>query len=694
MEDEDDFDVDAMIADIEGTAPIEAKPAAGLTCPECEILLEEVDGEFTCPQCSIQAPVLQIEETELQYDETGRAIVGMRVKIGPDRRKHEIDYGWAWSTDEAIVHILNLQLNALKRSGLICDKFCQGTKNMWTKYWLENIAPIIRDQYNELDDLVTLMTETKITKLRDIEVLIRVQDKVLIPKKRKPSAKSKPRVYNMHENRFMRPRRGLGDELNGYQEVEDAQTNAQINCDLNHNILIDDHPELNSPQANLPMDVDNDDQTGDSLKPPSRRRTTRDSLCILTLNRTLAFIEATSRCMNPAEPLFAADIIRACTNRLMPFFGVHKTLPDGMKLNYQDKLMFQKIRPPNPIQLTRASTVLLVRLYEDKLPVALPVPSFQKILERFVKDMNLPNDLVNIIRRQIDFTSISKLKNPTIIGESHRKILRWPPQYDRWAYAIFVCQMKRLFGLREHEIYEQNQLVEEESRHRTNTGQKYLSLSRWAQQMHMRLELILTHDPFVLFHPMSRTRRLQSTPQMVKYIETLINDRVITETRTCPIRQNYDEKYRDELADFLSREIPKPQQYRNRIQPDKRLDKSGDVRQPIHDAIRRTQRFWINEFTDDPELAGLIQEDFSNYKMSTLEPPDGWYLFAGQQTRRNRSSVVESWPNTMKLLLSVGGFLCYCEPHELLPEIQYIEEHMYPNLKVLRKRLRTAQSNR
>lgn len=665
----DELDLDSFIANIEQSAPQEQIELDQHLCQECNVALEDIDGTFVCPSCSAQATnILQLEETEMHYDESGRAILGQRVALGKKRPKHTIDYGWAWSTDEAIVHLLSLQVSALEKLGLVPESFRQGIKNMWFKYWIEFVAPHIKDEYNE-QDFIPLSARASL-KERDVEVLVKVRDKVMIPiKSERPHRQAKQRNYKMLDTYFHRDQ--PPDDPNSSSDEDETTDPANRSLDRSLEDL-NDIPDDEPP-------IDQDDYDTDKTAPCLTKNLSLNSITILTLNRALAFIEATARSMHLPDPIFASDIVRACNQRTIPFYGAHKTLPEGVRLNQKDKLMFQKTRPPSPVQLTRAATILLSKIYSDKLPFKLPVPNFGVILKRFVIDMNLPLELFHYIRRlQVDFYTFKQTNPP----ELSRRSIKYPPQYDRWTYAILVGHMKKLFDLSDDSIQAERRLA---TRQQEETGENIFILQDWVRQMSSRIQLIMSYDPFVMFHPMTDIRNIQPTSQVLKYVESIMSDRVTSTTRDQPVSMRNDASFRSELTEFLKREIPKPA-YLGELEPeDAELDRPINVRQPIQDSLTRTSRFWKDKIAKDEEISDLLYQDFTGQKLVRLSRVERWSIFEEGSTNL-KHEISPQWPYCFKLLLFVGGFLCHCEPKELVREVKIVEQFLNPPPKRRRAR--------
>lgn len=679
------LDLDAFIAGIEETAPeVEEVDTKAIRCRECDTVLEEVEGDFICPNCNVKATeILQLEETEMQYNEDGRAIVGQRVSLYERKKQIHIDYGWAWSTDEAIVHILGLQIKSLKELGLIDDLFCQGLKNMWHQFWVQYIAPHIQDEYDR-GDFVPISVK-KALKLRDIEILFKVKDKVMIRTKLASEKRKSYRTRSMMGTQFRRSYIPVDNALNNSNDRNLIRSHTSSNSqELDRKTTcseLSDYDKLDSPtkQGIGEDEMEMDDETSD----PNVRKTLTnhcdlESVSILTLNRTLAFIEATARCVNCS--IFASDIVRACSQRMIPFFGVHKTLPEEMKINQQDKLMFQKNRPPSPKELTIASTKLIRKIYGSHLPFRLPMPDLDTILQRFLDDMNLPYDLMQRIDDRVTFHSFRKSITKMEFSARNQKII---PQFNILAYAILMIHLKRLFVFDNEEIYKLSDLAREKSR---QTGEDLFIIGDWVHHISIKLQLILIYDPYSLFQPIADVKKIEPTSQLYKFIETYYEDRVFTTVRTKPNKNPmWDESFRAELSDFLNREIPRPPQVDKDTPIDDELDQAHDLLHPIQDSFARTSRLWSHLVDKDKELNDLLFKDYHNQKIFVPEHDKVWCAYDSYDEDDKKLEIRPDWPHCFKQLVSTGAYLCFCHPKEVLSYYKIVEAYLYPDNRILRR---------
>lgn len=682
----EDLDLDQFILDIEQSAPQEDSAEPGKhRCRECDAILEDVDGVFICPNCSAQdTNIVEYQEPEIAFDEDGHPYMGQHVALFERKKKHKIDYGWAWSTDEAIIHILDLQVDALTKKGLVPDYFRQGVRNLWIKFWVQDIAPYIRDQYDE-EELVPISVKRAL-KMRDIEILFKVQDKVLLPSKPRRSKSSQPRISRMLGARFVKDSR--------------EQTSLQDQMQQVHNELssFDGEQPVKVSMSPGSSDDDDDSMILNQEQPPEQHHAIStgaqkiENVSILTLNRTIAFIEAAARCLDLPEPIFAADIIRACNQRLIPFFGAHKTLPDGMKLNFMDKFAFQRNRAPTVQYLNNDACKLLYRIFGTDQPLKLQTPQLSAILKRYFKDLNLPSDIFVTVKNTMEFSEFKPLRNFRLKKIGKSKYTKYP-MYDRWAFAILISQLKRIFVLNQSSVVDQRNYA---NNIRETTGQNCFVFYDWIRQLGMRLKLATTYDPYMLYHPMADVNNLRSSPQMYKYLNVLIGDRDVAETRVKTTFSFNDDDLRAELRDFLSNEIPIPYSDSPMFE-DEELESPADPRYPITEAFRRTQRFWKNDVYLDIEHSKLLYQDFRKFSTVTLESAAArrWSIYDKVTFRTSGNQVVyeimPQWPFCFRLLLSVGAYVCYCQPKDILQLVVAVEHHLYPQMNVQRRLMRARE---
>uniref|UniRef100_A0A6G1S8E8 Uncharacterized protein n=1 Tax=Aceria tosichella TaxID=561515 RepID=A0A6G1S8E8_9ACAR len=688
----DDLDLDSFIANIEQTAPEE--PTEGkLLCNECGSRLEEEeDGNLTCPVCCVQATnILQFDETELHHDEQGRPVYGQRVALVERKAKHQVDYGWAWSTDEAIAHILSLQLAALEEAHLVPDLFRAAITNMWLKYWLASVAPHIKEEYSQ-NEMMPISSSDAL-KLRDIEVLFKVRDKIMVPLRSIAGTRDAKRIYHMMGTNYTKSSPDFELDIHD-EELSDDDLSSSSSLDRDQleppvpDQLADEFNKLMSPnEPNVDLRIGQEQAQEAQPRDGKTRNLSKESIKILTLNRTLAFIEATARCLPEDDPLFAADIIRACNQHLIPFYGSSKCLPDNMKLNSRDRLMLQKTTPPTPIQLTRTASLLVNNIYNDQLPKSMPVPDLNTILKRFVRDMNLPDELMRVIHGKVSFSQFQSTQPKIFITSVYR---RWP-QYDRWAFAVLVYHLKILFNLGNEFLKVQKEKALEASR--AGSGANYFIMSDWVEQIRSRLDLILRHDPYALYHPLSKLGKFEISSQLAQYIELQIDARATADIRTRPGELYSDPNFRNELTDVLRREIKPPRGVRQAIPKGEKLQPSNNIKFPLTDAFERTKIIWSNKL--EANSRDLICRDFTKHKMLAVTNLPRWSVYDNQVAMNKKSLCVPaSWPQAFKVLLDVGAFLCMCKPAELVDEVRLVEEALQPHTRVIRRASRLRQSQR
>lgn len=682
----DDLDLDSFIAGIEQSAPkTSADAASDRLCPECKVKFEIVDDEHVCPVCGAQATnILQLEQSEMMYDESGKAMYGQRILTQKTRTAYETDYGWAWSTDEAIVEILRAQVKALEDLKLVSDEFRHAVRNMWMRFWTQDIAPYIRDEYEESQMIPVDIA--KALRYRDIEVLVKVRDKVMVPRrKRQKNARKKYTTLNRQFKRAMFLNDDLNERGSDYIVDSDSSCSDQEQGDTTLRETTNNAAQENGRSSEDTLhEVDDNRMTPleNTPRPRKARSISLDTVTILTLNRTLAFLEGAARCLQMPTPLLATDIVRLCNQGLIPFYGAHKLLPDHMKLDDRDRLTFQNIRPPAPHQLSRATSLLLCRIYKDKLPFHIPEPDVEQITLRFLEDLNLPSELWEHVEQWLETLQEYKFLDSQRITGRHDRTVQLH-QHDRRAFAILLSVMKHLFILDDEslrDIREQCRLSEEDA----------LDFMSWTSQLKLRLNLAFRFDPYILLHPMCDITLLESSEQLYKYISGIMDSRPIATARQSMIHTCFDENYRQEMCEFMAKSLPRPDDI-PAAEAARRLKKPSDLRHPLSDAVDRTSKLWQSHVAEQDNPSEILDELHCDYKSKKLVFPlhyRRWSVMDGQlSVTQQEPQMCDYWSECFRLILKAGCYLCYCQPRDILHEMRSVEEIMYPELKVRRRQL-------
>ncbi|KFM70545.1 TATA box-binding protein-associated factor RNA polymerase I subunit B, partial [Stegodyphus mimosarum] len=112
----------------------------------------------------------------------------------------------------------------------------------------------------------------------------------------------------------------------------------------------------------------------------------------MTLSKTLCFCYL--GLLYTGDQLLLSDLLRFVKEDRIPFRKAFTCLPPSMKLQNADKAYFRKNTVPDmhKISLWCAKLIEFLNLPRFKHRPLLPV------ISRFIKDLNLPDDLVSVVK--------------------------------------------------------------------------------------------------------------------------------------------------------------------------------------------------------------------------------------------------------------------------------------------------------
>ncbi|KAM8831742.1 TATA box-binding protein-associated factor RNA polymerase I subunit B isoform 2-T2 [Spinachia spinachia] len=170
-------------------------------------------------------------------------------------------------------------------------------------------------------------------------------------------------------------------------------------------------------------------------------RRTRHSL--LSMKRTLALIHVAL--VWSREPLTLSDLLRLVNEGHVPYVNAYQELPDEMKLQGKDALLFRVQSVPSH-QVVHSDAQALIGFL--KLP-AFPPISRQSLLHpsllslRYLMDANLPDELHPWVCRLMERAGMADQTLHTI----HLKDCPSLPRYDVQTASLIIVTVKLLFGL-------------------------------------------------------------------------------------------------------------------------------------------------------------------------------------------------------------------------------------------------------
>nr|XP_046229256.1 TATA box-binding protein-associated factor RNA polymerase I subunit B isoform X2 [Scatophagus argus] len=201
----------------------------------------------------------------------------------------------------------------------------------------------------------------------------------------------------------------------------------------------------------------------------------RRSRSLMTMRKTLALIHLALIWSH--EALTLSDLLRLVNEGHVPYVNAYEELPDEMKLEGKDALIFRVESVPSHHAVHQEAETLLHFL---QLP-AFPPISRQSLLHpallslRYLSDANLPDDLHLWVCRLMEHAGMEDQTLHTANSLSRPGL----PLYDVQTAALIVVTMKLLFGLEDHIEWDlSNQTGDQDHSDCDLTGDLF-NLRRW-----------------------------------------------------------------------------------------------------------------------------------------------------------------------------------------------------------------------
>ncbi|XP_054720699.1 uncharacterized protein LOC129230326 [Uloborus diversus] len=192
----------------------------------------------------------------------------------------------------------------------------------------------------------------------------------------------------------------------------------------------------------------------------------------MTLSKTLCFCYL--GLIYIEDQFTLSDVIRFANEGRIPYFNAADCLPSTMKLQYFDYICFTKHTSPDLCKLSMMCA---------KLVQFLDLPSFKNrsllpLVCRYVKDLNLSNDLIPVVKNLL-----------AKFSENHDEWYKKPPSmrskcfsipvYENRALAFIIIALKMLFVLDGNFEKEHSNVMMKINA--LNQGNKYFVWNEWYQ---------------------------------------------------------------------------------------------------------------------------------------------------------------------------------------------------------------------
>ncbi|XP_032399711.1 TATA box-binding protein-associated factor RNA polymerase I subunit B [Etheostoma spectabile] len=191
---------------------------------------------------------------------------------------------------------------------------------------------------------------------------------------------------------------------------------------------------------------------------------------LMTMKKTLALLHLALVWIR--EPLTLSDLLRLVNEGHVPYVNAYEALPDEMKLEGKDALIFRVESVPSHRAVHKEAQTLILFL---QLP-AFPPISQQSLLHpallslRYLMDANLPDDLHPWVCRLMERAGMADGALHTF----NRLSLPVLPLYDVQAAALVIVTMKLVFGLDDHTEWD----LSNDAADQDDTGNLF-SVRRW-----------------------------------------------------------------------------------------------------------------------------------------------------------------------------------------------------------------------
>uniref|UniRef100_UPI0037E73436 TATA box-binding protein-associated factor RNA polymerase I subunit B n=1 Tax=Semicossyphus pulcher TaxID=241346 RepID=UPI0037E73436 len=191
---------------------------------------------------------------------------------------------------------------------------------------------------------------------------------------------------------------------------------------------------------------------------------------LMSMKKTLALIHIALTWSR--EPLTLSDLLRLVSEGHVPYVNAYEELPEEMKLEGKDALIFRVESVPSHRAVHQEAHALVLLL---RLP-AFPPISRQSLLHpallslRYLTDANLPDELHPWLCRLMERAGMADQTLHTVDRLSCPVL----PRYDVQAAALVIVTMKLVFGLDDHTEWD----LSNEAGDQDDSGSMF-SLRRW-----------------------------------------------------------------------------------------------------------------------------------------------------------------------------------------------------------------------
>ncbi|XP_054166655.1 uncharacterized protein LOC128964122 [Oppia nitens] len=378
----------------------------------------------------------------------------------------------------------------------------------------------------------------------------------------------------------------------------------------------------------------------------SRNISSNYFLDFVSLPKTLAIINITLRLMK--TDIFCFDLIRWAQQRHIPYYNCTNCLPDDWLFIPNDFEAFTSRYIPSYFTIN-----LLSGKIADYIGIeCFPKPDIGKLMERLIKDLNLPTDLIEIIEEHYDlfqhFPDVMD-RNYNVLLKICDKPLPSVPHYERWAAMIIVVVLKQLFML--------NDSSEMRLSHYAVNVTDVFNWCQWEQYCQHRLKVIQQYNI-----PLNRNEFCG-----VKDEDLMVNQ--LLERNKCDFRKRNDLIYTS-----ISQKEHKSYDYRQEVSGEFSTEVSFvDQIEPSMYPLTTATEFALRRM-NCPELTEKLSVNFSDKLLKV------WSCNHGKAFHRPYVFVdkdPDKWSESLTVIMKLCCLLLQCKTKHLLPIINKIESKFF-----------------
>ena len=377
----------------------------------------------------------------------------------------------------------------------------------------------------------------------------------------------------------------------------------------------------------------------------SRYRHRPEYIDYMDLRTTLAFIFIACRFIN--HDIQVTDLIRWVDQGFLVYFASTRLFPEDWFLKARDHHTFCPNSSPFPQAILNRASKLLQYLEVPPLP---PIDVF-KLIERFLDEMNLPIDILHVIKSQARVADLV-----CEFGEcrtSKKLIFRF---FELHAMAIIIITLRKMFGSG-LEI----KTICDEVRKLPGCDNCFC-FDEWIEAAKLRVLAL----------------RRYYLPLFGNCESDITDPRVVVDFHAQVVRNGRF------LANNVSRDDPTADANLSRLfgKLESRSDPPIEFPGPSMRCLNEASDFVKTRIDQKPFLQNVLSLSFRSKTLDYVAPKSMFanipYELVTPRGSQKWDTILDQLPTEMGLLLQLASWLLHMSPVQLLPEIKKVEKLMFP----------------